>query len=251
METKLKYLSKNPISQLASKAAVFGLLLFWFYQVETLTAIFFLLLVTGILYFRSLHNALVFLPSLVILLIISLGTTVIITTTSSSFLLAAFLSFLFFTILGLKDLVLIKRKSWYVFLNFSLFYLAFINFFLIDKSSLFVGKWLIFLVLAFSLLRELLMVLIAPSKENRVKNNRLLAASLVMTMIIGQLLWLVSWLPISFLSSANLMILIVFLFSDLSLHHFWGKLRKRIIFKDLALFLIFSLVIFLTSSWLL
>jgi hypothetical protein len=138
-----------------------------------------------------------------------------------------------------------------VFLNFSLFYLAFINFFLVDKSSLFVGKWLIFLVIVFGLSRELLMVLIAPSKENRVKNNRLLAASAVMTMIIGQLLWLVSWLPISFLSSANLMILIVFLFSDLSLHHFWGKLRKRIIFKDIALFLIFSLVIFLTSSWLL
>ena len=249
MATKLKYLSKNPIFQLASRAAVFGLLLFWFYQVETLTAIFFLLLITGILYFRSLHNAFAFLPSLVILLVISLGTTAIITTTSFSFLLAAFLTFLFFVILGLKDLILIKRRNWYLFLNFSLFYLVFLNFFLIDKSSLFVGKWLLFLVLIFGLSRELLMVLIAPAEENKTKRTRLLVASAVMTMIVGQLIWLVSWLPISFLSSANFMILIIFLFSDLSLHHFWGKLRKRIIFKDLLLFLILSLVILLSSSW--
>ena len=249
METKLKYLSKNPIFQLAFRAAVFGLLLFWFYQIETPIAVFFLLLMTGILYFRSLHNALAFLPSLVILLVIALGTTVIITTTSFSFLLATFLAFLFFVILGLKDLVLIKRRSWYLFLNFSLFYLVFLNFFLIDKSSLFVGKWLLFLVLIFGLSRELLMVLIAPAEESKTKRTRLLVTSVVMTMIVGQLIWLVSWLPISFLSSANFMILVIFLFSDLSLHHFWGKLRKRIIFKDLLLFLILSLVILLSSSW--
>ncbi len=251
METKLKYLSKNPISQLAFRAAFFGLLLFWFYQVGTLTAIFFLLLATAILYFRSLHNALIFLPSLIILMIIAFGTTAIITSTLFSVLLASFLAVLFFLILGLKNLVLIKRRGWYLFLNFSLFYLAFLNFFLIDKSSLFVGKWLLFLVLVFGLSRELLSVLIASSEDNKVKSNRLLIASVVMTMIIGQLLWLVSWLPIGFLSSANFMILIVFLFSDLFLNHFWGKLRKKIIVKDLLLFFILSSVIFLASSWLL
>lgn len=227
MVAKLKSVLQNPISQSAFRAVIFGLFLNW--------SPFFLVPAAIWLYFRPIWNSFAFIWSFILLLFLSLWTISTVTTFVFSWLVIIFFSFLFFVILGLKNFVFIERKKWYFFLSFSLFYAAFLNFFLVDKSSLFFFKWFILLVVVFLLFRELL------EKRNLV--------SLVLALIIGEFLWVISWLPIGFLNSANLMILLVLLFADLTINHFWHRLGKRLIIKDLLFFFALLALIFLTSSW--
>ncbi|MFH1759324.1 MAG: hypothetical protein ABH822_02050 [Patescibacteria group bacterium] len=238
MVAKLKSVWKNQISQLAFKAAIFGLLLLWFGYGHSLPAAAALVVGVMWLYFKPFFNPVAMLRPFSVFLILAFWTT----TVTFSYIAVVFLAFLFFVILGLKNLILVRRKGWRAFLDISLLYLGFLNFFLLDKSSLFFLKWGGFLVVFYLLFGDLLRTVRAPDDKVGVVGG-------VLTLIAAELLWVVSWLPIGFLASANLMILVSLLMVDLLAGYFKGKLRQKMIIKDLMVFLVLLAVVLLTSRW--
>jgi len=228
--TALKSVWKNQRFQLAFKAGIFGLALSYSSWLGAPVAIW--------IYFRSFfYHSFAFLRLFIVFLILAVVTV-------HNWFVIIFLSALFYLILGLKDLIFIKRRYWRVILSFLLFYLVFLNFFLIDQSSFFALKWLGFLLLIYLLVRDLLKTLLMPLPG-------VVVAGWLLALIIGELLWVISWLPIGFLNSANLAILSLLLLASLTINHFWGTLRKKIVIRDVGLFTILFIVIVLTSKWVL
>ena len=233
MAIALKSVWQNPKFQLAFKAVLFGLGLAYSPWLGVLIACWF--------YFRPfLYNPFALFRLLVVFLILAV-------VTAGGWLAVTALSILFYLILGLKNLIFIERRYWRLILSFSLFYLVFLNFFLIDQSSWFGLKWLGFLLLVWLLIRDCHTLVIARSRATK----QSLVSSAVLTLLAGEVMWIISWLPIGFLNSANLAVLFMLLLFDLTVNHFWGTLRKKLILRDFLLFLGLLIVILGTSKWIL
>ncbi|MEK7482118.1 MAG: hypothetical protein AAB607_02115, partial [Patescibacteria group bacterium] len=149
---------------------------------------------------------------------------------------------LFFILLAIKNLFFINRENYYHFLNNFLFFAVFLIFFQIDKTRFF---WLWYLVLFFAVF--------ALFKEPLVQRNYfpskidLLAACLAMVII--QYAWALSLLPIGFLNSLVLMTTGALILKDLLANYLNGLLSRRIVLKNITLFAIFSLIVFIASTW--
>ena len=225
MATKLKLGTKNPIYTLAFKALVFG---FFLYIYNSHLGLFWgavLVLFSFLLYSTPLFNFLSYLPIFLTILTLSLWVGTI-----GGWIVALslwLLSLSFGILLGLKNLYLTNRKYWHYFISFAMSYLLFLNFFLLDKSSLFWLKWLAVIVLLFLLFKNLL------------SNN---VASGILALIIGELLWVVTWLPVGFLSSANLLMLSLFFIVDIIAH-------QRFSWKNTGLFSLLILLMLFSSYW--
>ncbi|MEK7593431.1 MAG: hypothetical protein AAB464_01820, partial [Patescibacteria group bacterium] len=145
---------------------------------------------------------------------------------------------LFFILLAIKNLFFINRENYYHFLNNFLFFAVFLIFFQIDKTRFF---WLWYLVLFFAVF--------ALFKEPLVQRNYfpskidLLAACLAMVII--QYAWALSLLPIGFLNSLVLMTTGALILKDLLANYLNGLLSRRIVLKNITLFVIFSLIVFI------
>lgn len=246
MAARLKSVFLNQISQLAFKAVFFGLLLYWYLASGSFLAAAVFAVSAILLYLKPVFNLLLFKWSFLILLLLSFLTAARLNffiIDYLNWLAVIFLAFLFFLILALKNFALIRRDFWYLVLNLSLFYLIFLNFFLINQSSWFVMKWLGFMALIFLLLKELLTPMV-PKAANQ--SNII---SLLLSLLIGEFLWIASWLPIGFLSLASLTLLLVMLLVNLTINYYLGKLGRRLVLIDVSLFLILLAVILLASKW--
>ena len=153
-------------------------------------------------------------------------------------------SFIFYLLLGIKEYTFIKRSRLYYLAGMLIFYSIFIEFFLADKSELFLLKYGLVIFASFLLFREWLTIITAFSFPKR----EILSAG-VAAFLIAQLLWATALLPIGFISSANLMLLFVFIITDFLLKHFTGGISKEFIFQQLIFFLALAALIFWTSSW--
>ncbi len=228
MAAGLKLVLNNQIFQLAFKVFISGLALLWSPWAFLVAALW--------LYFRPLLNAFTFFYSFAVFLFLALwmaGADIFLL----RIFLAAFFSFLFFIILGVKNMVLVNRKKWHAILIISLIYLLLISYFIVDKSQWFFLSWLLFAGLIFILVRELFTAVLPP------------VFILVVVFIISQLLWVVNWLPIGFLNSSNLVILSILLLLDLLANYHQKNINRRLLIKDIGVFLFLLAIIFLTSSW--
>ena len=153
-------------------------------------------------------------------------------------------SFIFYLLVGIKNLLFIKRSRLYYVAALLLFYAVFIEFFLVDKSDWFLLKYGAVILAAFLLFREWLTIISAFSFPKR----ELLAAG-VAAFLVAQLLWAVALLPIGFISSANLMLLLVFVPADFLLKHFTGGISREFLIPHLVFFLALSALIFWSSNW--
>ena len=218
----------------ALKAVVFAVLLFlaashWLLAVIlVLTALFF--------YFSGQSGN--FFYSFIILLASSL----IISQWPLAGLSAAIFGVLFFILLAIKNLFFINRENYYHFLNNFLFFAVFLIFFQIDKTRFFWPQHLILFLTVFALFKELLVQRnYFPSKID------LLAACLAF--IIIQYVWAMSLLPIGFLNSLALMTIGTLILKDLLANYLNGMLSRRIVLKNITLFVISSLIVFIASVW--
>ena len=249
MLKKLKSLSKNhkgSLLTLAFKALIFsGLLYFssavsrWFLVIFLSAAFYF--------YFRSFLNSRRFLASFLVVIVVAVSSLSFIP--HFSFLISLFSGFLFFLILGVKDLIFIHRQPLYYFLNGLLLLAVFICFFAIwgvVNPLIFALKYLTAFSTVFLLLKEFLTVSVAGSIGPQKRN--LMAGGLSFGLV--QLLWAISLLPFSFLNSASLALLAILILEDFAVHHLSGTMSRRIILRNATLFLILSLVIFAATRWL-
>ena len=231
------------LSPLALKAAIFGVLLLLAISNWLFAVVF--IMVALYLYFRPSLNGSQFILSFLVLLIVSF---VLIFNPILQFpnsLIAVFFGFLFFLLLGVKNLIFVNRQPFYYLFNGLLLLVIFIFFFWTGNSHLFFIKYLsVFFAVAF-LFREFLTFSI-NGFSNSTKKNLIVYGT---AFLILQLLWAITLLPISFLNAAALALLIVMILQDFIVHHFSGTMSRQIVLRNVTVFLILSLVIFGASNW--
>jgi len=159
---------------------------------------------------------------------------------------ALFFSIIFYILLGIKDLMFIRRSRLYYVSALMLFYSVFGLFFLADKSELFLLKYGLVFLAAYLLLREWLALISTfqfPERER--------AAALLGAFLIAQLLWATALLPVGFLNSANLMLLFTFVIAELLVNHFLGTINRNFLIQQGVFFGILFAIIYWTSRWVL
>lgn len=196
-------------------------------------------------YFRPSFNADKFLASFLVLLVVSLLIRWSIVNNQWSIVIVIFLGFLFFILLGIKNLIFIKRESLYHFLNNLLLLIIFILFFRSSPYHLFFIKYLL-LIFAIGLLsKEFLNFLIPELLPSQKKKVIIWGTSF----LIAQFIWAINLLPINFLNAAALSFLAMFILQDFVIHHFSGTINRQIILRNITVFLVLTLIICGASKW--
>ncbi|MDP2650586.1 MAG: hypothetical protein Q8P04_00605, partial [bacterium] len=141
---------------------------------------------------------------------------------------------MFFLLLGVKNLIFLRRQGNYeivhLLLVFGLGVLYLLGF------LPFIPQILFFLAL-FLLVREFYSALAPPYPQ------RVILAAVVEALLLVEIAWILSFLPINFLAGGALLALITFIFHDLILHHFQGTLSRQIILRNVTLFTILSILL--------
>lgn len=237
MELKLKSVLRSQQSILLFKALIFlGFLALVYIGNFSLVPILFFLTIAIVLYSKPIFNTFYFWASFLILLVMALNSP-------PSLLIAVFYSFLFYIILGLKNLVFINRVNWHQALHLLLFYAIFMLFWGASDETAFIFKLVGVFAASTLLIREFFKVAAVDFLKQRI------LASWVLALLVVETVWAISWLPIGFLNSAALALLAVFVLINLTLHHFKGTLNKKVVLSAITLFILFTLLIFITSKW--
>lgn len=235
MATKLKSVLRNPKSRLVLKAVIFGGL-YYLLQLGSFSAIPLGIFVVGsaFLYSAPLFRTAELLRPFLLLLVVALITGWVLRDSTYFFWSAAYFAFLFYLILGVKDLAFIARSIWQRVLNFSLAYLVFALFFYHSQSYWPIKIAAVFIALIF-LFRD-------------VARGR--AATWLLSLAMLQGLWVISLLPVGFLNAANLAFLTYFVLADLAFHYYnFGGVSRRRILTDVTFFVLLALAVFAFSRW--
>lgn len=237
MDLKLKSVLRSQQSTLLFKALIFlGFLALVYIGNFKFIPILFFLVTAVFLYSKPIFNTFYLWASFFILLILAL-------ISPPSFLGAAFYAFLFYIILGLKNLVFINRLNWHQALHLSLFYALFMIFWGASDGAPFLLKLAGVFAASLFLIREFFKMAAIDFSKRRV------VASWVIALLITEAVWAISWLPIGFLNSSALALLMVFVLINLTLHHLKETLNKQVVLSAITLFVLSALLIFVTSKW--
>ncbi|MEX2054181.1 MAG: hypothetical protein WD883_01410 [Candidatus Colwellbacteria bacterium] len=142
-----------------------------------------------------------------------------------------------FLLLGVKNLIFIRRQSAYYLMHLIL---------MVGLASLFslgLISQIIFFVLAVFLFREFYLMMI-PEKPKLISLISALEGMLVM-----QVAWVTSFFPSSFLVSAAFMVLVTFLSHDALANHFKDTFSAKIAWRSLAVFCLLSILILVLPVW--
>lgn len=225
MGEKLRLILKNPRFILACKGLFLGALLWLFMRQGGWFAGIIYIGAAGVLYFRPLFNVLAYLPLFAGTVLFSL--TAAFAGVAYSFVFAFICAGVFAVILGAKNLILTHRTSWVRASAYLLSYLCLLLFFMQGGGGVFWFSWVV------------LMLLLGLFWQAAIPDRVLLAPALV---AVGELAWVVSWLPIGFLSSANLVLLTMLFVDD-------GCIDGHIRWKHLCIFAGLIAVVLLSSYW--
>ena len=238
MEEKLKLIFREPRSILVLKSAIFGGFLFLLKLGDFgILPILFFLCIAFVLSSKA-HHA-----SFLILLVVSMITIWILDSALFLFLAIILFSALFYLTVGIKELLFVHRWEWNFIKNLLLFFAIFLLFFLSDKSSYFAIKYLSVFLASFWLLREWFFT----PELSFFKKPKLV--SLVLAFLLAQFLWAVALLPLGPINAAGLMILISYVLIDFLSHHFRGTITRKLVFRNIALFVLLLVLILGTAQW--
>lgn len=150
---------------------------------------------------------------------------------------------LFFLIVGVKNMVLLRRRESYYLLYLCLNYLALFLFFSIGSSVGFWLKALVFFAFNVGLLREFLRF-----QDFQLQKIHKVGVFII-ALIILQCLWAVSLLPLGFANAASLMTVVIFTLSETFQRYIRGTLNARFIRINFLFTAGVMLAIFLVSGW--
>lgn len=235
---------RGSILPLALKSLVLGVLLFfalatgkWFFvAVFVLSGCYF--------YFVPSVNSRHFLASFLVILFFPVFLRQFL---DSGWFLIVSLAYLaiFFVLLGLKNLIFINRRPIYCFLNGILIFAIFSLFFWSDRTgALFFLKYLFVFFAFLFLFKEFLNV---SSEGSGAQKNNLFAWSV--SFLVLQIVWALSFLPINFLNAGALILLIVLIFQDFISGYISGSIDRKLILRNITIFIALALAIFGASSW--
>lgn len=216
---------RNPRFILACKGLFLGALLWFFaYQGGWFAGVIYVS-AAGLLYFQPLFNVSAYFPffaGTVLLSFVAVFAGVV-----YPLILAFLFAGVFSVIFGAQNLILTQRASWVRASAYLLSYLCLLLFFMQGMAGVFWFSWIA------------LITLIGLFWQAVIPDRVLLAPALV---VVGELAWVVSWLPIGFLSSANLVLLTMLFVGD-------GCIDGRIRWKHLFLFAGLIVMVLLSSYW--
>ncbi len=227
MVAKLKSILRNQRFRLACSSLIFFVVLAQFMRSGSLWWGGAYLLTASFLYFRPIFNASSNFPLFIGIVSTpfffpsGLGIT-------AAILFSALCAILFFAALGSKNLVLTHRAAWREAGAYALSYVVLLLFFMQAINGPFLLLW----VWAVSVL-WLMLCLTMPRPR----------LAFVCIVLIGELIWIVSWLPIGFLSMANLCFAVLLFIGD-------SAVKNRVTIRTTALFSAFIALVFLSSYWL-
>lgn len=156
-----------------------------------------------------------------------------------------FFGFLFFLLMGIKNLIFVKRRFPYYLFNSLLLFMIFISFFRFEISPLFFIKYLLAFFGIVFLSKEFLSFSV-EGFSNSPKKNLIVYGT---AFLVLQVIWTISLLPISFLNAGSLVLLVVLILQDFIIHYFSGAMTRPVILKNITVFLALSLVILGASRW--
>lgn len=234
MVTKLKSVLRNPTLRLAFKALIFGVSLFFVASKEFgIVPILIFLAIALILYTRPLFRTFEMVAPFGIILPISLLMAELTFGGRYFFVTAIYFSFLFAVLIGIKDLILIKREVWHRVLNLALAYPVFLLFFFHSQNNYYLKLFIVFLAIFF-LVKDL------------IKKRFLiwLAAFLMLESV-----WAIGILPFGFIGAANLALLIYFTLTDVLILYSIGRINRSRTLTAITLFVLLTLLFFAFSRW--
>ncbi|MBU2101557.1 hypothetical protein KKH05_02460 [Patescibacteria group bacterium] len=236
MAEKLKLALKNPTLPLALKASFLVLAVFWLRQGDVgIFKAFLFLVVFFVLYLKPKTNSgKYFVSSIVWLMLVFFAPNI---SGLMGFYVNLILGILAFIMLGVKNLIFLKRQSAYYMLHLVLVIGATSMFFLGSLSQI-----PLFIILFF-LFKEFYSVMV---KEDLELINLI---AVMESMLLIQAAWVSSFFPTSFLVSASFLVLATFVFHDVMVNYFKETLTKQLVLRDLGLFLALSILILLMPVW--
>lgn len=234
METKLRLVFLSPQSTLAYKALAFGC----FFALAKMGgfSLFSLALFAAVsifLYTRPLFRTFELAGTFLVLIFSSVVFSLTFSDPIDLWFAVAYFSALFYILVGIKDLILINREGWKIVLSFALAYPAFLMFFYHSQSHFWLKLPLLFAVLLFL------------SKDFLKKRIVFWIAAFLSF----QVAWASDFLPIGFVSSANLSMLFYALTISYCDQYLRGLLSRRYITTSFSVFVVLLVAIFVFSSW--
>lgn len=158
---------------------------------------------------------------------------------------ALFFGTLFFLLLGIKEFTFLRRQAIFNFLSGTLYFFIAGAFFIADKDSS--GTFLFYFLLSFVAFHLLIKESVDFFVEDAPKRKKELLV-VGSAMLVAEFLSIISILPIGFLNSAALVILIIFVLEDLVYYHLKGTLDRQIVLNNVTILIICLLFIFATSK---
>ena len=236
MVKRLRSVLRSPVSPLVLRAGFLSLFIFWMRLGQfSLFQSSILLVVFLFLYLKPPINAGKHWVSALALIIIALQTPPV--GGLIGFYVNLTLGVLSFLLLGVKNLIFIKKQAAYYTLHLVL---------LVGVASLFflqIISPVTTFALFFLLFREFYYV-VSP-KHPELLN--LIAASL--GMILMQVAWVASFFPTSFLVNASFLVMAAFLAHDAILNYFRGTFTKKLAWRNLVVFATLTAVVLILPVW--
>jgi hypothetical protein len=152
---------------------------------------------------------------------------------------------LFFLLISIKEFVFLRRQELFNVLSGALYFFVSATFFIVDRDR--GGAFLFYYLLSFVSLYLLIKESIDFFVEDSPKRKKDLLA-IGSAVLVAEFLSITSILPIGFLSSAALIILIIFVLEDLVYYHLKGTLDRQIVLNNVAILIISIIFIFATAK---
>ena len=233
MVGKLKLALKSPVSPLALRATFLAIAIFW---LRTGDFSFFKFLFFGtlfiFLYLKPALGATKFIVSAIVVIVFAPQVSELV-----GFYVNLALSALGFLLLGIKNLIFVRRQNLYYLMHLVLMTG------LASLFSLHLIASIPFFVLVFFLFREFFTVM-TPEKPELLSLVAALEGMLVM-----QVAWVTSFFPTSFLISSAVLVLFTFVFHDALIHHFKNTFSKDVALRSIAIFVALALLILILPVW--
>lgn len=243
----------GPITSVIFKAVLFGLLLLYVQGSGFAGWPTFLFVATAIVcYAQPVSKTFAFGTSLFLLISLSLLLTSRFTITLpvtmhasalGEFLFAAILGFLFFILLGIKNVVFARRRQWYAILFVALIYGISLVFF---TSGITGSVWRstgLLAIFMYLLFREYF------SAQDHPKSRALLVTSLSLTLLTIELAWVINLLPLGFSKSASVLTLLSIVSASITDRYVRGALSARFLRMSFLLVIALTAIIFWSSNW--
>lgn len=251
--TKVAWERSGPLTSVIVKALLFGLCL-WYVQGSgfAFTPTLLFVAVAIVAYMQPISKTFTFSTSffLVVTLALLLTSRFVITLPirlhaglAGELLFSAAFGFLFFMLLGIKNMALVRRREWHIVLFIALIYGISLLFF---TSFTDLHPWRSVLLLglfAFLLYREYFSV------QEHAKSRALMLIALSLTMLTIELAWAISLLPLGFSKEASVLTLFAMMTAGATDRYLRGTLTARFLRLSGGLVVLLIAVTFASAEW--